>query len=297
MRGSGVAKVRKISVVVISRNEGRELARTVENLEDTLPGHAEVVVVDDSSTDGSADSLARRRGRVRLWRVKNYGVARARNFGANHSTGDVVIYADAHIRMDAFWWRPLIELLENPAVGGAAPAITDFRPNRRITYGLTFKNPKLEVKWYRRVPKAPVAAPILPGCCFATRRDVIAATGGWDETQMQRGNIDNEGCIRFWLLGYDLMVTPETVVKHKFRKASPYPVGWPEYLYNRLRLAFVHLNPTRLGKAVAAMRGYPGYGEALALLADSNITARRHEIISRRMRDDDWLFERFRINW
>ena len=38
---------------------------------------------------------------------------------------------------------------------------------------------------------------------------------------------------------YELMITPDTVVAHKFRKRSPYHVGWPEFLFNRLRLAFV----------------------------------------------------------
>jgi len=287
---------RRIGVVVISRNEGDELRRTIENLEDTLPDRGEIVIVDDGSTDGSADHLAKRRGRVRLGRVKGYGVARARNFGASLTKGDIVVYADAHIRLQPFWWRPLCELLDNPRIGGAAPAITDLRRTTMFGCGLTFKNVELEVKWGLRI-HGPAAMPIIPGCCFATRRDVIEATGGWDEGQLQRGNVDNEGCVRFWLMGYDLMVTPETLVKHKFRKRSPYRVGWPEYLFNRLRLAFVHLNPERLGKVVAALREYPGYGEALALIADSDIAARRLEIRSRRVRDDDWFFERFGLKW
>ncbi len=68
----------KISVVVISRNEGRELKRTVENFDDTLPAGSEIIVIDDGSSDGSANHLARRRGRIRLHRVHGYGVARAR---------------------------------------------------------------------------------------------------------------------------------------------------------------------------------------------------------------------------
>src|SRR2546425_6628081 len=100
----------RISVVVISRNEGEELRRTVENLEDTLPDGGEVVVVDDGSTDGSARRLARRRGRVRLHRLDGFGVARARNHGARQSGGGVIVFADAHIRLDPFWWRPLAEL-------------------------------------------------------------------------------------------------------------------------------------------------------------------------------------------
>src|SRR5580698_2720921 len=95
-----------ISVVVISRNEGMELKHTVENLDATLPAGSDIVVVDDGSTDGSAALVAKRRGRVRLYRVENYGVARARNLGAKQSRGDVIVYADAHLRLKPGWWRP-----------------------------------------------------------------------------------------------------------------------------------------------------------------------------------------------
>jgi glycosyltransferase involved in cell wall biosynthesis len=286
----------RISVVVISRNEGRELQRTVENFDDTLPADAEIVVVDDGSVDRSADRLRTRRGRIRLYRVANYGVARARNFGAREARGGVVVYADAHLRLPQDWWRPMIELLQKRTVGAVAPAIAGYK-NPAVGYGLKFSGEALEVRWLRRRPRVAAPAPIIPGCCFAVRRDMIEATGGWDDRQLQRGNIDNEGCVRFWLLGYELLVTPDTVVEHKFRKRSPYHVGWPEFLFNRLRLAFVHFNGDRLGKVVAALRGYPGFGEALALVASSDIAKRRKELEKKRVRDDNWYCARFKMNW
>jgi glycosyltransferase involved in cell wall biosynthesis len=286
----------RISVVVISRNEGHELKRTVENFDHTLPDGSEIIVVDDGSTDGSANEVKTRRDRIRRYRVPNYGVARARNAGARQARGGVIVYADAHLRLPSDWWRPMLDLLRNPRVGGVAPGIVGFRRGR-IGYGLTFRDSRLEVRWLRRKPRGPVAAPIIPGCCFATRRDVIEATGGWDERQLQRGNIDNEGSVRFWTLGYELMITPDAVVGHKFRKRSPYRVGWPEFLFNRLRLAFVHFGPQRLGKVVSSLRTYPGFGEALALLAESDIAGRRRELQARRVRDDDWYCERFNMRW
>jgi glycosyltransferase involved in cell wall biosynthesis len=282
----------KISVVVISRNEGSELQRTVENFDDTLPAGSEIIVVDDGSNDGSAIKLTKRRGRIRLYQVAGYGVARARNLGAKHARGEIIVYADAHLRLQPDWWRPMLDQLQNPQIGGVAPAISAYHGGP-IGYGLTFKDSKLEVRWQRRKPNGPVAAPIIPGCCFATRRDVIEATGGWDDSQLQRGNVDNEGCVRFWMLGFDLMITPDTVVAHKFRKRSPYHVGWPEFLFNRLRIAFVHFNPQRLGKVVSSLRSYPGFGEALAMLAASDIAERRRNIDARRIRDDNWYCNRF----
>ena len=284
-------------MVVISRNEGKDLRRTVENLEDTLPCGSEVIVVDDGSTDGSADYLAWRRGRVRLLRGGGLGVARARNLGARSSRGDTVVFADAHIGVDRLWWKPLLEQLDNPKVGAVAPGIARMPPTAAVGYGLTFRGPHMEVRWRRRRPKEASPAPLLPGCCFAVRRQTFERTGGWDEGCLQRGNIDNEVSVRFWLLGYELRIVPETVVRHRFRDRSPYPVGWPQYLHNRLRLAFVHFNPDRLARVVARLRDYPGFGEALTLLVEGDITERRRRVISQRVRDDDWFFDRFDLNW
>jgi GT2 family glycosyltransferase len=130
------------------------------------------------------------------------------------------------------------------------------------------------------------------------RRDVLEATGGgWDAGLLQRGNVDNEFSVRLWLLGYELLVVPETVVRHRFRPVSPFPVSWAPYLHNRLRLAFVHFNPKRLGCVVASLRNKPSFGEALTLVAESDITARRRQITAARTRDDDWFCDRFHINW
>jgi glycosyltransferase involved in cell wall biosynthesis len=284
-----------ISVVVISRNEGNFLRRTVDNLIDTLPGDCEIIVVDDASTDRSADRLPRR---VLLHRAKGLGVAKSRNFGGKHATGDILIFADAHLGLDANWWRPLTEQLEHPGVGAVAPGIAKWRDDGKYGWGIKFKGPQMEVSWFRRRPKGPTAVPILPGCCLAMRRDVFErAGGGWDNGLQQRGNVDNEVSVRLWLLGYELLIVPDVLVRHRFRKTSPFPVGWPQYLHNRLRLAFVHFGPERLARVVSSLRNYPGFGEAMALLVDGDAGARRRELFSLRVRDDDWYFDKFRLHW
>jgi glycosyltransferase involved in cell wall biosynthesis len=284
-----------ISVVVISRNEGNFLRRTVDNLIDTLPGDSEIIVIDDGSTDRSADRLPRR---VLLHRAKGLGVAKSRNFGGKHATGDILIFADAHLGLDANWWRPLTEQLEHPGVGAVAPGIAKWRDDGKYGWGIKFKGPQMEVSWFRRRPKGPTAVPILPGCCLAMRRDVFErAGGGWDNGLQQRGNVDNEVSVRLWLLGYELLIVPDVLVRHRFRKTSPFPVGWPQYLHNRLRLAFVHFGPERLARVVSSLRNYPGFGDAMALLVDGDAGARRRELFSLRVRDDDWYFDKFRLHW
>jgi GT2 family glycosyltransferase len=219
-------------------------------------------------------------------------------FGARHTRGGILIFADAHLALDPLWWQPLVDELRDPRVGAVAPGIATASDGRISGWGLTFKGPQMEVRWIARKPKGPTAAPILPGCCLAMRRDVFDNTGGgWDPGLLQRGNVDNEVSVRLWLLGYELRVVTGSVVRHHFRERSPYPVGWPEYLHNRLRLAFVHFNPDRLGTVVSKLQYYPGFGDALSLLVDGDITARRREMALRRVRSDDWYFDKFCLKW
>jgi GT2 family glycosyltransferase len=286
-----------ISVVVVSRNEGEHLRRTIENLEDTLPDSGNVIVVDDGSTDGSADYLARRRGRVRLVRSEGLGVTRARNLGARQTRGQIIVFADAHLHLQPHWWKPLADQLRRQHVGAVAPVITPMDDPSKGLHGVTFLGPSMDVCWLSNETNRAVPVPILPGCCLAMRREVFLKTGGWDDGMLHRGNVDNELCIRLWLLGYELRVTPDTTVGHLFRQRSPYSVGWAEYLHNRLRLAFIHLAPLRLRKVVAALMPRLYLGVALHLIAQGDSAQRRRELLARRVRNDDWFFERFDLKW
>ena len=207
------------------------------------------------------------------------------------------IFADAHIRLEKRWWQPLAEVLQDRKVAAVAPAVTHLPATRRRGFGLTFTGPDLDARWLPRQGVTPFSAPILPGCSLMMRRTTFDAVGGWDGGLLHRGGVDNEMSVRLWLLGYELMVAPQVVVPHLFRNASPYPVGWPQYLHNRLRLAFVHLNAARLAKVVKALHRQPAFGEAMELLVSGDISARRRELLARRARSDDWFFERFGLRW
>src|SRR6202041_686305 len=86
---------RRLSVVVVSHNEGVYLRRTVHSLMSTLPRESEVIVVDDGSSDRSADGLAESYDGVTVLRTAGrLGVSRARNFGAEYAQGEVVVFSD-----------------------------------------------------------------------------------------------------------------------------------------------------------------------------------------------------------
>ncbi|HXH06722.1 MAG TPA: glycosyltransferase, partial [Vicinamibacterales bacterium] len=88
-----------VSIVIPCHQQARFVAEAVESaLAQTWPA-VEIIVVDDGSTDGSAEIVARRFPDVRIVRQPRSGVARARNRGLAEARGDFVVFLDADDRL------------------------------------------------------------------------------------------------------------------------------------------------------------------------------------------------------
>ncbi|HYM09837.1 MAG TPA: glycosyltransferase [Bryobacterales bacterium] len=286
----------RISVIVTALNEGAYLRRTVEHFEASLPADSEIVVVDDGSTDGSTEFLEGG-GRARLERSHHSGVAKARNRGAGLTSGEILVFADAHIAVEPGWWAPLADVLANPSVGAVAPAVAVMHEAERKGYGLQLLGPDLTMDWMDWQGDEPHPVPLLPGCCWAMRRETFEAAGGFDGGMIRWAMEESEMSLRLWLLGYELWLAPQVQVAHLFREARPYAVDWNAVLHNKLRLAFVHFEPERIARVVEALREDDGFASAVALTVESDVAARRAWFAARRSRGDAWFFERFNVGW
>ena len=91
----------KISVIIPAYNAEKHVARAIESvLAQTRPAD-EIIVIDDGSTDGTADVIRSFGDRVILIQQPNAGVSVARNTGINAATGDWIAFLDADDE-----WRP-----------------------------------------------------------------------------------------------------------------------------------------------------------------------------------------------
>ena len=286
-----------LSVIVISLQEGPHLCSTVAQLESTVPADAEILVVDDGSTDGSIAFLEQPGCRARLIRAQGLGVAGARNRGAAEAAGDVLIFCDAHMTLPPRWWEPLVELLETHPDAAVAPGVTDVQQTHRQGFGLRIKAPELISEWLPLESEEPHCVPVAPGCSLAVGRSVFLAAGGFDGGMLRSQGIDNEFCLRWWLLGNECWVVPQVVVVHLFRQQMPYELRWETVLHNRLRLALVHLDGRRIAAVVDSLRTHAAFGGALALAADSDVLERRALLAATRRYDVDWFLGRFGPTW
>jgi glycosyltransferase involved in cell wall biosynthesis len=113
----------KISVVVPAKNESESIGAVVDSLSASLP-HAEIVVVDDGSTDGTGEIAERAGARVvrNPYSVGNGGAIKT---GARAASGDILVFMDADGQHDATHISPLLDKIEqgyDMAVGARTDA-------------------------------------------------------------------------------------------------------------------------------------------------------------------------------
>ncbi|MFQ3611373.1 MAG: glycosyltransferase family 2 protein [Fimbriimonadales bacterium] len=84
-----------VSIIINNYNYERYLTQSIESALAQTYHPIEVIVVDDGSTDGSRDLIARYEGKVKPVFKANGGQASAFNAGFPHSQGELVMYLDA----------------------------------------------------------------------------------------------------------------------------------------------------------------------------------------------------------
>ena len=115
-----------ISFIVPAYNEELELPRSLAAIraaaEDAKEKY-EIIVVDDGSTDATAD-IARQSG-VRLVQIQRRQIAAARNAGAQIARGQILFFVDADTRISSSHVVDAIAALNAGYSGGSARVITD----------------------------------------------------------------------------------------------------------------------------------------------------------------------------
>ncbi|MGH8875029.1 MAG: glycosyltransferase family 2 protein [Acidimicrobiia bacterium] len=110
------------SVVIVTYNSQLHLEEALRALQDDPEGPTEVVVVDNGSTDLTAEVAA---GYEVRWLPldENRGFGAACNAGAELATGEVVVFLNPDAAAAPGWLPPLVEALDQPGVGAAMPTI------------------------------------------------------------------------------------------------------------------------------------------------------------------------------
>jgi glycosyltransferase involved in cell wall biosynthesis len=162
--------VTHVSFIIPAYNEELLLGATIRALRDGIAAlglPAEIIVVDDGSTDRTAE-IAREHG-ARVVSVQLRHIAAARNAGGRAAAGELLIFVDADTCVPSDVLRDAVAAYDAGYVGGGAGArYVDGSPRWAVIVTAL-------VIWIMRRTKWAA------GCFVFARKDVFDRVGGFDE--------------------------------------------------------------------------------------------------------------------
>ena len=237
----------KLAIVVLNWNgleDTRALLRTLERCRVPAGWSAEVMVVDNGSTDGSAQRIGAEFPQVDVLALpenlrfaggNNQGIARALAAGA-----DAIMLLNNDTEADpALLERLLLALEQHPEAGAVAPLIYFAAPSRRIWYAGGRCTPALGLAAHRGLRqldrgqyRSIERTGYLTGCCLLARRAVWEKVGLLDERYFIYAE-DADWCLRARRAGFALLFVPTARLWHKVSASAG--ASSPFKIYQRLR--------------------------------------------------------------
>lgn len=186
----------------------------------TMPEY-EVIVVDNDSTDGTAEFLAALGGDVQVIRnQENRGFAVACNQGAKAARGEFLLFLNNDTIPTEGWLNALVDEVErhpDVAVVGSKLLYEDGTiQHAGVAFSRTMFGP------YHIYQKLPADAPMVnrrrefqcvTAACMLVRREVFEQVGQFDEG-FKNGFEDVDLCLKIRDLGWQIIYRPDSVVYH-----------------------------------------------------------------------------------
>jgi len=220
--------MKAVSIIIPAYNAERtirECLNAIQHLD--WDGKVEVIVVDDASTDGTAE-IARSFPEVKVISVSHGGAARATNAGIKAASHDIVVSVDADAILEKDWLSKVIPVFENSSVAAVSGYVQGH--SQKLIGKITGYHTEL------RHQRRPWYVDAIGSANTAYRREALVRVGMFNEAL--NVGYDHDIAYRLHAAGYLLILSKEAKCYHYWREdLKGYLKQQYGYAYSRLVLA------------------------------------------------------------
>jgi GT2 family glycosyltransferase len=251
---------RHASIIVLSWNHKELLQECLDAIKKAVAfegGNHEIIVVDNGSTDGTADYVRLQYPEVRLVDLKkNYRFSMGNNYGVQCAKNDVVILLNNDVIVEEDFLRPLLEGFQSPDIFAVTSQIFNYYQSRvREETGKTFGSIVFGSVLVGHTAPGPFDSErkLVPvfyagGGSTAYWRDKYLELRGFSELYNPAYVEDADISYRAWKSGYRVLFCPSSRVVHKHRSTTVLELGSKgiDYYISRNLFIFFWKNITSL---------------------------------------------------
>jgi succinoglycan biosynthesis protein ExoA len=242
---ASVDAVDLVTVLVPARDEERSIGAALDSVVSQTYPHLQVVVVDDGSSDRTAEIVRARSAldpRIELVTARRTGIPAALNDGLAAARGTWLVRVDAHATVGPTYVAQLVAHLrtgEWGGVGGRKDGHGETPAGRAIAVAMGSRFGVGNSKYHYATESEVVDH--LPFGAYAV--DVVRRLGGWDERLVANEDYDLD--FRLRERGERLLLDPAIVIDWQCRQSVP--DLWRQYLrYGRGKADVAVLHPDSL---------------------------------------------------
>ena len=201
-----------VSIIIPAFNAARTIGLCLNAIQqlDYPRGRFEVIVVDNNSTDGTAEIVKEYPVRI-LYERKLQGPHAATNTGVREAKGALIAFTDSDCVVERSWLCTLVAPFADQNVVGVGGRIEAFEPKSRVERFLAD-----EIKPFTNCVRMTASFPaaLLTGNA-AYRADALRAAGLFNPSLYTGAEVDLAWRVQ-WQTGKQVVYAPDAVVYHKF---------------------------------------------------------------------------------